>query len=316
MPQVLIIRSSRTWTEAVEDRLRSHGHEPVLFDTDRFPSEIRVSLLDDGTARIVDGDTVHVLDDLHAIWYRRALWTRPDLPPDVAAVVHQESRTFVQGLIERFRPYVLQPRSLTTSAGLKPRQLSVARRNGLDVPATVVSTDAGVLREHARALGGNIVTKVVTSLVVRDDAMQVVMTSPVSQEDLDALSEVEVVPVVLQERLDKLRELRVTVVGDALFVCSVDTRGDDTAEVDWRRNPDGVVWSPDTLPEAVGQALLATVQELGLVFGAADIIHTTDGRYVFLEVNPAGEYLWVDHLVGRGISRAIADLLHARGGVA
>lgn len=316
MAQVLIIRSTQTWTEVVEQQLRQHGHEPILFDTDRFPGEVRVSLLDDGTARIVDGDAVHVLDDLHAIWYRRALYTRPDLPADVAAVVQREARTFVQGLIERFRPYVLQPRSLTTAADLKPRQLSVARRNGLDIPATVVSTDARVLREHARALGGQVVTKVVTPLVVRDDgdAMQVVMTSSVSEEDLESLSEVEVVPVVLQEKLDKQRELRVTVVGEQLFVCSVDTRGDDRASVDWRRNPKGVVWSTDTLPDAVGQALLGTMRDLGLVYGAADIIHTTDGRYVFLEINPAGEYLWVDDLVDRAISRAIADLLHARGG--
>jgi hypothetical protein len=47
----------------------------------------------------------------------------------------------------------------------------------------------------------------------------------------------------------------------------------------------------------------------GLQYGAFDLILTPDGQYVFLELNPSGEFFWLDSVVGLPISKAIADVL-------
>ena len=317
MPQILIVRTSRTETSTVEAVLRDAGITPVCFDTDRFPGEVRASLLEDGSIALVDGDQSLPLDDLRAIWYRRARYAPPiGLPPEVGSAVLLEARAFVQGLLERFRPPVFQAKSLLDAAERKPRQLSVARRCGLDIPRTIVSTDGAALRAFAATVPGDVITKVVTSLVVGDPIKgQVVMTSVIGDEDLASLADVEAVPVMLQEKLDKEREYRVTVVGERVFACSIDTRGDEVADVDWRRRADGDGWQPDTLPDDVARALVRTAAQLGLTYGAADIVHTTDGRHVFLEINPAGEYLWVDALHDGAISRAIGEHLVQISGV-
>jgi glutathione synthase/RimK-type ligase-like ATP-grasp enzyme len=54
---------------------------------------------------------------------------------------------------------------------------------------------------------------------------------------------------------------------------------------------------------------LRLVQGLGLEFGAIDLIRTPDGRYVFLEVNGNGQFLWAEELSGVKVSEALADLL-------
>lgn len=50
-------------------------------------------------------------------------------------------------------------------------------------------------------------------------------------------------------------------------------------------------------------------EKLGLCYGAIDMVLTPDGRYVFLEINPNGQYLWIEFATGLPISDAICDLL-------
>ena len=51
------------------------------------------------------------------------------------------------------------------------------------------------------------------------------------------------------------------------------------------------------------------VEKLGLCYGAIDMVLTPDGRYVFLEINPNGQYLWIELATGLPISDAICSLL-------
>jgi glutathione synthase/RimK-type ligase-like ATP-grasp enzyme len=51
------------------------------------------------------------------------------------------------------------------------------------------------------------------------------------------------------------------------------------------------------------------MESLHLTFGAIDMIQTPDGDYVFLEVNPSKQWLWLDDMLGFGISDTIAEWL-------
>lgn len=50
---------------------------------------------------------------------------------------------------------------------------------------------------------------------------------------------------------------------------------------------------------------------MGICYGAIDLILTKEGRYVFIENNPNGQYLWIEDETGLPISDAICDLLRA-----
>ena len=54
------------------------------------------------------------------------------------------------------------------------------------------------------------------------------------------------------------------------------------------------------------------MSELGLVFGAVDLIRTPAGEHVFLEVNPVGEFFWLERYAGLPVSDALADILLGR----
>jgi glutathione synthase/RimK-type ligase-like ATP-grasp enzyme len=122
--------------------------------------------------------------------------------------------------------------------------------------------------------------------------------------------------MTFQEMIPKTLELRVTVVGDRVMTASIDSQSSERAAYDWRR--DGLRlaqgWKTYELPREVEEKVLRLMDYFVLNYGAIDIIATPDGRHVFLEVNPVGEFFWLERSPGLPVSDAIADVLlgHSR----
>ncbi len=314
--QVLIVTRSDVSVGAVVRGLCRRGLEPVVLQADHYPAQVSVSRSSRGLT-VRQGGMRIPLYDLGAVWYRRmglGLDLPADTPPDVRRGVVQESRAHLLGALASLDVFVLGPKHVLDHADLKPRQLSLAAACGLAVPATLVTTDAAALRGFTRR-HDDLVTKVLTSFQVRQQGEgKVVMTRRLTPDDLDGLDDLSSCPATFQERLVRRREWRVTVVGDRVFAAAVGAEHFATDDVDWRREGRSIYrhWRPATLPGAVSAGLLRLMARLGLHYGAADFIETPDGRMVFLEVNPAGEYLWLDPVFDGAISEAIAGLLASR----
>ena len=67
--------------------------------------------------------------------------------------------------------------------------------------------------------------------------------------------------------------------------------------------------APIELPGELQRSLLELMSRLSLTYGAIDLVLTPDGRYVFLEINPNGQWLWIDEMLSLGISHSIAEWL-------
>jgi glutathione synthase/RimK-type ligase-like ATP-grasp enzyme len=116
--------------------------------------------------------------------------------------------------------------------------------------------------------------------------------------------------MVFQEQIPKQWELRVVYVNGKVFVGALDASVYDTSKVDWRKpGVDIGVWQHYDLPEQVLRRLQIFMDKLGLLFGALDFIVTPSGEYVFLEVNPIGEWGMLEKDLDLPIASAIADTL-------
>jgi glutathione synthase/RimK-type ligase-like ATP-grasp enzyme len=111
--------------------------------------------------------------------------------------------------------------------------------------------------------------------------------------------------------LSKALELRVTVVGHRVMTAALDSQVSARAAHDWRRDGQRMVqdWRPYQLPVEIEEKILRLMDYFSLNYGAIDIILTPDGRHVFLELNPSGEFFWLEQTPGLPISNAIAELL-------
>jgi hypothetical protein len=109
--------------------------------------------------------------------------------------------------------------------------------------------------------------------------------------------------------VDKAYEVRLTVVDDKFLAARIDTTG-KTAAVDWRADQDALTYTAlDEVPVAVRDGVRALMTALHLRFGTLDFIVSPTGRWWFLEVNPNGQWAWIEDATGLPITAAIADAL-------
>lgn len=247
-----------------------------------------------------------------AVWWRRVT----DFVVDPAlghsegsAFAHSETSQALHGMLDSLDCAWMNPRAADAAAHHKPLQWTVAQSLGLKLPRTRVTTNAQAAREFIeRVRPGRVVFKAFLAA-----ACEWRETRLIEQEDLDRLDLVRYAPVIFQEYVPGV-DLRITLVGDNIHAAEIDARG-TSYEVDMRMVVGESRMNAVTLPPALQSRLRALQQRLGLVYGAVDMRRTADGQYVFLEVNPAGQWLFVEDRCGLPISQAVAGFLaRAAGG--
>src|SRR5262249_4328668 len=121
-------------------------------------------------------------------------------------------------------------------------------------------------------------------------------------------------PVLLQELIAKEYEIRATVVGTRIFAIRINSQAADSTKLDWRRDQiRSDMYSVLQLPDIEQQRIIKLHTRMGLFYGAYDFIVDREGQLVFLEVNPSGQWLWLEHATGAPISLELATALAKRG---
>jgi MvdD family ATP-grasp ribosomal peptide maturase len=304
-------------TKAIEGR----GGSAFRFDTDRFPTELRLVAEYGETPErlsLASDDATLDLRDVSAIWHRR-LNIGGRLPREMEQQFRNaslgEARATVMGMLASLDAFRMDAEPLIRRAENKQLQIKIARELGLETPHTLITNDPEAVRAFARTCESGLITKMLSSFAIHeDDTEKVVFTNRVTAEDLNDLEGLRLCPMTFQEQVSKTLELRVTIVGEHVLAAAIDSQASARAEHDWRR--DGVqlinAWQPYELPSEIKEKLLRLMDYFELNYGAADFILTPEGRHVFLEVNPSGEFFWLEQNPGLPISDAIADVLLGR----
>jgi glutathione synthase/RimK-type ligase-like ATP-grasp enzyme len=116
--------------------------------------------------------------------------------------------------------------------------------------------------------------------------------------------------VIFQAYVPKRFELRVTVIGNQVFAAEIHSQLTNHTRYDWRRyDLSRTPHLRHELPPEIQDKCVRLVEQLELSYGAIDMVLTPEGRYVFLEINPNGQYLWIEEQTGLPISAALCDLL-------
>jgi glutathione synthase/RimK-type ligase-like ATP-grasp enzyme len=293
------------------ERVRQHlTVRSIVVDTANFPVSLGLDAqLGESVERLrlnlPDGQHVE-LAEVGAVWYRRI---RPykvhdDLADETARLfAWSESNEALLGVWYSLQCFWMNAPTADEVAQRKIRQLQVARRVGLPIPETLVTNEPAVARSFLQHHGpGNVVRK-----AFRNIAQAPRETSVVSEEDLALIEAVRYAPVIFQRYVPADLDLRVTVVESDIFAAAI--RSGPDYQADYRLGLASATVRPYDLPDDVSARLLELMKAFGLNFGAIDMRVTPEGEHVFLEVNPAGEYLFISERTGQPIPAAIAASL-------
>ena len=316
---VLSALEDRT-VRAVLPELEALGASVLWFDPAEFPGASQVSLELDrrGFYRKLlhrGGRTID-LDEVSAVWVRRprAVEAGPTVREEGRRRWAEDSaRDAMQGLYELLDGLWMPARPRVTLAAMnKIWQLSLAAELGLKVPRTCITSSPDTFLEFREETEGELISKsVAASLLAKvDGERRAPFTSPVHRRHAVNAAAVRHAPAIFQAYVPKRLELRVTVVGDRVFPVAIDSQSSRLTRHDWRHyDNERTAYTPHALPPDVEGRCVELLRRLGLTYGAIDMVLTPAGDYVFLEINPNGQWEWVQELSGVPIARAIAEVL-------
>ncbi|MBP5976192.1 MvdC family ATP-grasp ribosomal peptide maturase [Brasilonema sp. CT11] len=316
---LLITHSGDFFTiDRVAKALSKKGAQPFRLDTDKFPLEVQL------TAHFDKSKSYHTLEygthsisteQVQAVWMRR-IWEAKlskELAPQFRDACIRESQATLDGFWDSLKEARWVDDLERINAGQnKLRQLRVASEVGFVIPQTLVTNKAEAAREFFQQVNGKMVSKLLTALSYGMEANSsfFLYTSSVKEEDLQDAESLRYCPMVFQEQIPKQSELRVVYVNGNVFVGALNADVYSAAKVDWRKpGVDVGAWQHHELPDEVVRRLKTFMGRFGLLFGALDFIVTPSGEYVFLEVNPVGEWGMLERDLDLPISGAIADAL-------
>ena len=245
------------------------------------------------------------LNNIRSIWWRRPSKFRLDnsvTDPNVRAFCLSECEAFFKGVLSSIDTPIINNPFAESLAMRKPLQLTMAQKIGLGIPKSIMSNNPMHIRNFWESHGGRCIYKVFTSPFWTFSE-----TRLLTKEDLKDLDKLRHAPIIVQEKIEKGRDIRVNIFGDKIFAASVKTRVPG-AELDWRLDLTAK-WEEHILPNVMGNRLRLLLDNLGLHYGCIDLIQQPDGAYMFLEVNPSGQFLFAEVDTGQPLLRSLAKLL-------
>lgn len=281
-------------------------------DTADFPTQLTLTArLDNGWRGALENEYRKVaLSDIKAVYYRRPSGFRlpPGMNPAEQKFAEAEARLGFGGVLCALNCRWLNHPFRIAEADVKPYQLALAERNGLFTPRTLVTNNAEEQQLFA-TLVRNLIYKPLSLGPASDQGRPVALyTAAVDPSDYGSPA-IRTTAHLFQEYISKSYEVRVTVVAEQHFAVRIDIEGCDTARLDWRIDYRSHRYQVVDPPLSVRSQVGSLLAQLGLSFAALDFIVTPDGRWIFLEINPNGQWAWLEQAAGLNITSAIAGFL-------
>ncbi|MFD5435996.1 MvdC/MvdD family ATP grasp protein [Kitasatospora sp. NPDC127067] len=250
------------------------------------------------------------LSELASVWWRKPTafqFAAGMSGPEQRFAASQAKRAFA-GVLGSLPGVLWVNRPEHNADCTKPAQLTAAAGARLPVPATLVTNVPRAVREFAERCGGRIVTKVLGGIVHTENGQRGQMyTTRVPEDRWDDPRAALTAHLYQQEITDKAYEVRVTCVAGQLFPVRIDAP-DGPGRLDWRTDSKNLTYTPERLPEPIRTGILDMLRRLGLVFAAVDLIVDRSGTHWLVDVNPGGQWAWID-VTRDAVTNAIADLL-------
>jgi hypothetical protein len=283
------------------------GGRAVILDTAEFPAGWRLSMSAGGPNSpqfsVTTSDGLEIEDSrLRGLWLRRR--NAPVVPAEITNADHRsfcedESRALLDGWLYALGRRAINPLQAERTYRPKPYQLDMAVTSGLKIPKTLVTNDAAAAAAFAEGCESGGIYKILTNT-----PWQFTETRPLGPEQVRDLGLLKFAPVIFQERIEGGPDVRITIVDDQIFSAEMRPHHPE-ADLDWRMDL-AVETLPHDLPGPVASKLIDYHRRSGLRYGAYDLRRDACGEYVFFEVNPGGQFLFVEIHTGLPISRAIA----------
>lgn len=279
------------------------GPEPVVVDAARLMADPYT--LVPGDRLTVGGSTLSLREPSRG-WLRRSapsVWGAGLVTGSLDAVKHRAFLTLVGSLSRLCSVSWVTPIDAMIRGEDRLAQLEAVAEAGHRTPRTVVTSSADVARA---ALGDQFIVKpLAMGYFQTKSGPRAVYTAELAADDLARVDFADA-PFAAQERIEAVEHLRVVTVGSSAWVASLSAAG---RPLDWRQQEEAHrSWEPADNP-ATASAAVDVARAFGLGYSSQDWIVDGAGTAVFVDLNPAGQWLFLPDEVAQPVTAAIARFL-------
>jgi glutathione synthase/RimK-type ligase-like ATP-grasp enzyme len=235
------------------------------------------------------------------VWYRRPERLKDDRFDDSAEGLYTlaEWTEAIEGFFAHIpeRLWVNHP-ARNAAASHKIEQLTVAKSLGFAIPDTLMTQNRKSLLKFY-GLHQKIIAKPMASGCIERGPGQpnsLIYTNQIRPEDLEDLADLALCPTLFQQFIEKSADVRISVVDHhvhAVALNAVDDTGRQRCDIR-RNNMADVRYERIEVPVAITAAIRKLMAHYQLRFGAIDMAVSTSGEWYFLEINPNGQWAWLD----------------------
>jgi ATP-grasp ribosomal peptide maturase len=311
-PVLVVTNLDDPTTDLVIEELHGRGVPVVRLDSGDFPATLSfaATITSEGvTGTLTTPTRTADLSRVRSLYYRRPSgFTFPHLDDQTARFAVTQARYGLGGVLASLPGclYVNHPHRIG-DAEFKPSGLAAAATAGFTIPPTRLTSDPDAARAFIKAAPRPVIHKPLSAPLFRDDdgVSCTVRVDEVTADEID--DSVSGTAHLFQQRVDKVADVRVTVIGDHVFSVRI-----DSDLLDWRTDYARLTYTPVRPPPGLTAALYRYLSLFGLVFGAFDFAVDTEEQWWFLECNPSGQWAWLEPETGLPMVAAMADLLERR----
>lgn len=291
---VLILSSMYDFsTDLVVQRLENNGDNFIRLNKEQL-SDYEIFLDPINTILRVKGEYVDVeTSNVKSVWFRQPVFLRntPGRSIDINEQLSlSQWNAFLRGLMVFDKAYWMNWPQATYAAESKPYQLMIAKNIGFSVPQTIISNSLGFEKLPSTKF---IIKSMDTVLLKENDDCYFTYTSKANPADF-TLDKTKQAPITFQEYIEDKLDIRVTIVGSKVYAVAIKSNGNAISD-DWRTlKKEDLEYIDIELPVRIKKLCIEYVKLLGLNYGAIDFIKTKD-EYIFIEINPTGEWGWLSN---------------------
>lgn len=185
--------------------------------------------------------------------------------------------------------------------------LEMARQCGLQVPRFAVVTNMNDVYHYCN-LWGHCVSKAISNGLYNEVNYKrfYTYTELINPEDLEP--NVNIFPSLISECVEKAYEIRSFYLAGDFYSMSIFSQSDELTKIDFRKYANNRN-EPFELPAIIKNKTRKLFQMIGINTGSIDYMVTNTGDYVFLEINPVGQYGMTDYPCNFELDYRIANYL-------
>ena len=313
----MILILSNKWDVSVDfviKQLRSSGADYLRLNTEDLPRTFTTINIPELKFLLnKQNKTYDLAKSVNVIWNRRPGFPFEDISESensgIERFINNQWYTWLECL--QLIPdvtWINHPNS-NTYMECKPRQLIIAKKMGFNIPQTIISNDFVEINNFIEKNNDCITKALYSPLIKNRGKEEFIFTNEVNQITDDDIENLKISPSIFQQSITPKIDYRVTVVGDDIFPVKISLNDSKRIDgLDWRTIDNGISFELCQLPYKIETLCRNYVRENGLLFGAIDLVEQ-ENEFYFLEINPNGEWGWLQYPHRIPIADSLAKLL-------